>query len=184
MEPVSEKKVVEEWLSLEVDKNGEVAVEIDTEEEENEALARLFVHKPNSASVFTTFELQWYRHELSKEDFRALRVIWDGNKSSFEEAQAIENEQSTLPEEKVKRIRMFARRFPINTHGPLIANRRRQFYTGPFLQDGNHRAVGLALHMLQGGEYVPQTAFVGYPTLTIGWTGELRGYVHRVLGGI
>lgn len=181
---MDENEVVKEWLALEVDKNGPLDLELDADDEYHEDLARLSIHKPDSSHVFRKYDLKWYRHELSEEEFRTLRTIFDGHNHVIEVAQSIHKGHSSLSEETTKRVEMFADQFPTNDHGPLIINRRRWLGTGPFLQDGNHRALGLALHMVRGGDYIPQIAYIGYPTTITGVTRKLRGSFHQLLGRI
>lgn len=181
MQPVTEDEVVRQWLSLEAEKEGFQDVEVDAIKEQNEAFARLLVNKPDSARVFQNFDLEWYRHELSEAEFRSLHSVWDGHESIFDTAREIAHDRSGLSAEIITRIKAISHRFPEEIDGPLIVTRRRWVGSGPFLQDGNHRATGLALHMLHGGEYVPQTAYVGYPTPITGISRTLRGTIHQVM---
>lgn len=181
MEPVTQDEVIREWLSLEAEKEGFQDVDVDANKRRNEEFARLLVNKPESARVFQTFDLEWYHHELTEAEFRSLRRIWDGHDLIFETAREIANDRSSLPADKIDRIRAISNLFPNEIDGPLIITRRRWIRSGPFLQDGNHRAIGLALHMLRDGDYVPQSAYVGYPTPITGIRRKIRGTFHRVI---
>ena len=181
MRPVSEKEVVSEWLSLENQKGNSPDVSIEADKKHNENFARLLLHKPDSASLFRKFDLRWYRHELSEDEFQELQTIWEENRLIFDIARDIYNGESDLSTERIERIKRFAERLPQNTHGPLILNRRRWFGKGPYVTDGNHRAISLALHMFRGGDYIPQNAYVGYPTPIIGFSRIIRGRFHRII---
>lgn len=180
MERVSQEEVVEEWLSAEAEKDDSTSFDIVADRENNQNLARLLAHKPDAAALFWEYDLEWYRHDVAVEEFRDLRASWGEQTPIFDIAQEISNGGSSMPPNMVRQVRTLSDPSLLGGWGPLIIYRKRWPRKYPYVADGNHRATALALHMLRGGDYRPQTAYVGYPTPITGAARKIRGAIHQV----
>lgn len=181
MRLVEQQAVVEAWLRMELDKGSKSAVPLGEPEVEDayRSLTQLLVQKPNCAQVFVEYDLQWCRATLTERQFRTLRTIWTGEQPVMELARALDAERSELAGERQARIREFAAN-PDDVGGPLIVNRRPALCSGPFVQDGNHRAVANALRMVRGAQYSETPAYVGYPALDcFSCTSRVRALWHK-----
>lgn len=178
MRSVSRNQVVNEWLELEQEKESSKEVDIDSNVPECDAVARLLTHKPDAASILWKHDLEWYEHEVTEEKFRTLRTVWEG-RNIFDAAQALQNDDNSLSEDKIEKIKSIAENNSVEDLGPLFIYRCKKLRSGPFLADGNHRAVGIALQMLDGNNFRPQTAYVGYPAKA--YSKQIRGLLHQLL---
>jgi hypothetical protein len=181
---VEEREVVAEWLSMELAKESKQAVELGEPEvrEPYRELVQLLVQKPNCGQLFVDHELQWCATTLTQGQFRRLRSIWGDERLVMEHARAIRDGTSKLEAGRRARIRELADG-PAEAIGRLILNRRKRPCSGPFVQDGNHRAVAIALRMVRGDEYPGTDAYVGYPSLdSYGWSGRARAAWHAFRG--
>lgn len=184
MRLVEQHEVVETWLRMELDKESKGTVDLGEQEvlDEYGALTQLLVQKPNCGQVFVEYELQWCSVTLTEAQFRRLRTIWGDELPVMEHAQKLLDGSSDLEEDRKAHIREFAEQ-PADAVGQLILNRRRRPGVGPLVQDGNHRAVGIALRMLRGEQYRAMAAYIGYPSLDcFGWTGRARARWHAYRG--
>lgn len=182
MEQVSRDEVLKEWLDLEQRKDSSNGYSINSNVEKCERAARLLAHEPDAASIFWKHDFDWHRHKVTKKEIRTLQTVWEKENNIFEAAKAIQEGRSSLSEDKIERIESIAARDSVEDLGPLVIYRRKGLRTGPFLADGNHRAIGVALHTLDNNHYRKQTAFVGYPTKA--YSKRVRGIFHRILGRI
>lgn len=178
MRPVSRNKVVNEWLDLEKAKDSSDQFDIDSNVQRCEDVARLLAHKPDAASILWKHDFKWYKHEITEDEFQALQTIWEG-RNIFDAAEAIKNSDSSLSEDKKEKIQSIAANDTIEDYGPLFVYRRKNLRSGPFIADGNHRAVGTALQILNDCNFQPQTAYVGYPAKA--YTKQIRGRLHQLL---
>lgn len=186
MRLVEEQEVVETWLRMELDKESKGAVALGEEEvhEEYRALTQLLVQKPNCGQVFVEYDQQWCAVTLTEGQFRGLRTIWGDERTVMDHARALHNGTSELEADRKARIREFADQ-PADAFGGLILNRRPPLFSGPFVQDGNHRAVAIAFRMVQGDQYRETEAYIGYPSLDcFGWTGRARALWHSFRGTV
>lgn len=166
------------WLGLEQEKQPGKEFHIDSNVEECEKVARLLAHKPDAASIFWKYDFDWYHHEITARELQTLHTVWEGN-NIFDVARAIEQGHSSLSDDKIQKIKSIASKDSIENLGPLFIYRRKGLRTGPFLADGNHRAVGLALRIINKEDYSLQSVYVGYPVKA--YTKYVRGYFHQVL---
>lgn len=186
MQKIGESAVIADWLEKELEKDRKSPFEIgeDHTSREHEKFAQLLAQKPGSARVFLNYNLRWCQTTLSEEEFRNLKVIWGENRTAIKNAQDILNgESSLLPAQKdhIQEIANNYEQYPER----WVLNRRRKPGSGPFLQDGNHRAVATALRLLQGHGFSEKMVYIGYPSLdTFGYTGEVRRQIHLKAGSI
>lgn len=180
MRLVEEQEVIETWLRMELDKESKAAVALGEDEvhEEYRTLTQLLVQKPNCGQVFVEYDLQWCVVRLTESQFQGLQTIWGDERTVMERAQALHSGSSDLEEDRKARIREFADR-PVDATGQLILNRRPPLFSGPFVQDGNHRAVAIALRVVRGEQYPETAAYIGYPSLDcVGCTALARAWWH------
>ncbi len=178
MKRVPRKQVVNAWLRLEQEKQSDKEFHIDSTVEESKNIAQLLAHKPDAASIFWKYDFDWFYHEITARELRTLHTIWEGN-TIFDVARAIEEDRSSLSETRIEKIKSIASKDTIEELGPLIIYRWKGLQTGPFLADGNHRAVALALRTFAKEDYTTQSVYVGYPANA--YSKLARGYFHEFL---
>lgn len=181
---MAEREVIADWVALELEKGHTEAFDIghDVSNPDDEAFAQLLAQKPGSARIFFTRDLRWCRATLSERAFRDLRIIWDDNPTVMEVARGIRDGSGSLDADRVEHVRKMAAdvdRCPDR----WVLTRRRRPGSGPFVHDGNHRAVATAIRLLEGRGYREPTVYVGYPSVDpCGFTGALRRRYHLVTG--
>lgn len=169
-ERVPEERVLEHWLGT------ETGDPIDPETLPEPAVRDALLSRKPGAAAFVWRErpIRWYRLELDREAFAALRpvggpddLLWrdlstdgtlvgvarrllDGDRASVAREAGVDPEAIDACRETVAAGREL----------PAIVVRTRRGRTPWYVADGNHRVVGRALHMLETGEYVPQSAYV------------------------
>lgn len=191
MRLVEEQEVVETWLRMELDKESKSAVNLGEPEvyDEYRSLTQLLVQKPNCGQLFVEYNLQWCAVTLTESQLRSLRTIWGDERTVMDHARALHDAyahggSADLEDERKARIREFADR-PAASTGRLILNRRPPLFSGPFVQDGNHRAVAMALRLVRGEQYSAIEAYIGYPALNcFNCTSRARALWHRYRGTV
>ncbi|WP_049998671.1 hypothetical protein [Halococcus sediminicola] len=174
-ESVAETEVIRYWLRKEIEEDTEDNLDPDTLDDRKELLDALVDRKPLAESIFGEADRNWYRLVLSEHELRGLEVVrgpenegWravakGGLIESIAErilaADNLDAFDNEVPKNLTK-VADFADNVSSETElEELIVvgdeNGR------PYIADGNHRAVGMALHILQSGEYIEQQAYVG-----------------------
>ena len=174
-ESVAETEVIRYWLRKEIEEDTEDNLDPDTLDDRKELLDALVDRKPLAESIFGEADRNWYRLVLSEHELRGLEVVrgpenegWravakGGLIESIAErilaADNLDAFDNEVPKNLTK-VADFADNVSSETElEELIVvgdeNGR------PYIADGNHRAVGMALHILQSGEYIEQEAYVG-----------------------
>ncbi|NEU57628.1 hypothetical protein [Halorussus sp. MSC15.2] len=173
-EPVSESEVMRYWLREELDEEdgGPDPDALDTDPALRE---ELFERKPIAERVFAPERADWYHADLSEEALRDLRVVvgphdegWraltDDNRIESIARRIYESEDAAaLDEETPKDLREVVELADsIDAEGPqsrLIVVAESD--DPPYVADGNHRAVAHVLHLLRGGDFEGQEAYLG-----------------------
>ncbi|MFC4357947.1 hypothetical protein ACFO0N_08295 [Halobium salinum] len=178
MERVSEGTVVRHWLALERAKHDR---DLDgpppDDVSDRAALDELLTFKPGAAAfVWRDAPVEWYRLDLTREEFDDLHVVpgpdgllWralaaDGTVRGCAERIADGEADRLRAETRVdvpyvlERRRLLSERDEFRE--PLVLSTRRGCVPR-FVADGNHRAVALALALLDGRPYTPQPAYLG-----------------------
>ena len=180
-ESVPETEVLRYWLRKEVEEDDEDDLDVDSIEERDELLAELNERKPLAESIFADRECEWYRLVLSEEELRSLEVVkgpddegWravakGGLIESAAERILAADDLEQFDQEVPKPIEKVAE---FAEHVSSDEELEELIIVGeeegrPYIADGNHRAVGMALHILQTGEYIEQEAYVGVDTRRI-----------------
>jgi hypothetical protein len=172
---VPETEVLRYWLRKEVEENDEDDLDVKAIEDRDTLLAELSERKPLAESIFADRDCEWYRLVLSEAELRGLEVVKDPDNEGWRAvakggliesigerilaADDLEQFDKEVPK-SIEKVAEFAENVSSDeTLEELIivgeGNGR------PYIADGNHRAVGMALHLLQTGEYIEQEAYVG-----------------------
>lgn len=162
------------------------------------ALDELLVRKPGAAAfLWRERPIQWYRVELTRAEFTDLHhvggpqdLLWrnlspDG--SVLGTARRLHRDDSILAEtDRIdeRRIRAFQRTLSRDGDLGALVVKTRRGYTPWFVVDGNHRAVAIALHLLESGEYDPIEAYLGVTANPVvgPFQQRLRGIIDRLRG--
>lgn len=196
-ERVPGDRVVRYWLGRERDGGADVP---DPERlSADEALDALLSANPGAASfLWRETPIRWYRRTLDRETFTSVRpvggpetLLWralstDG--TLFGVAERIDGaDHSALAGDTDVDLEAVAAYRDDVAAGrqldPLVVRTRRG-RTPWFVVDGNHRATGVALHAVETGQYVPQTAYVAVTANPVVRPAiqRLRGVLQRVGG--
>jgi hypothetical protein len=200
MERVSQATVLRHWLALERRKRDDERPPPEALDERT-ALDELLEYKPGAADfVWRDAPVEWYRTTLDAETFDRLRVVggpdgllWralsaDGTVRGCAERIARGDPDRLAAEtgvdiDHVLDLRDRKRDRDRDEGGedvggtdPLVLSTRRG--CAPYrVADGNHRAVAVALAVLEGEAYTPMEAFVG-----VGSNPVLRPAYERLCG--
>ncbi|MFB6203932.1 MAG: hypothetical protein ABEK01_05570 [Candidatus Nanohaloarchaea archaeon] len=169
MEEVSREEVIDSWLRRDIEEHGDKDVQVD-DLNESEKVDKLMYLNEESASFMEDRSFRWYKTELPRECFLQTYHIWEGfdvpestvgelgkklNCDKPEVQEPMEDSDIDLDA-----IREIADNYPEKTaEYPLIVTKERSIWK---IRDGNHRAMGLSLHMAQGGDYKPEKAYIGF----------------------
>lgn len=170
---VSMETVVREWADQQLDDEG-----VDLDSRSPEELVELFEDRQRLAeSIFLEEDLEWYRVQLTEAELRNLLVVkgpedegWravaDGNDvESVAERIAradVESLDEDVPKDVVD-VREIADEFDYGTDAGAFIVVQESPDEHAYLADGNHRAVAIVHHLLTGGSYEEQRAYVGVP---------------------
>ena len=174
-ESVAETEVIRYWLRKEIEEDTEDNLDPDTLDDRKELLDALVDRKPLAESIFGEADRDWYRLVLSEHELRGLEVVrgpenegWravakGGLIESVAERILAANDLDAFDNEVPKNLTKVAD-FADNVSSEteleeliVVGDENGR----PYIADGNHRAVGMALHILQSGEYIEQQAYVG-----------------------
>ncbi|PSP85895.1 hypothetical protein BRC83_02040 [Halobacteriales archaeon QS_1_68_17] len=169
---VDRRTVVEHWCERELRKRGE-AVDLSTRDDA-EVLALLMEHTTGENGYLWKAGVdRWYHERLPEGAFRQLRLIaspagtgWRAVAADGSLLTAADNlADGTVTEETtaladVEHVRRLADDLPAAGVEDLVLVTR-QSPAPPRIVDGNHRALAVALHLVETGEYVPTSAYVG-----------------------
>lgn len=174
-ESVPETEVIRYWLRKEIEEDDQDDLDPDTIDDRDELLQELIDRKPLSESVFAETDCEWYRIVLSENELRGLEVVrgpedegWravakGGLIESIAERILATDDLDKFDDEVPKnltKVTDFADNVSSETElEELIVVGEED--GRPYIVDGNHRAVGMALHILQTDEYIEQEAYVG-----------------------
>ncbi|WP_115865627.1 hypothetical protein [Halorussus litoreus] len=180
LDPVSPDEVMRYWLREEVgderdDASGDDRPDPDELATEPALREELFERKPIAERAFAAEPADWYRVDLSEHELRDLRVVvgphdedWraltdDDRVESIAErirdAEDVEKLDAETPKDLREVVEMadeIARERP---ESRLIVLKEGD--DPAYVVDGNHRAVAHALHLLRGGEFEGQPAYLG-----------------------
>lgn len=174
VEQVSTDDVVRQWAEGEIE---EEDVDIESSPPE-ELITSLEDRQELAESVFFEEDLEWYKIRLEEQELRNLLVVkgpedegWravaDGKDiesiaKRLASADDIESLNEDVPKD-VTYVRETAEDYGSGEElGPLIAVQESPDEPAHLL-DGNHRAVAIVYHLLTGGEYTGQVAYIGLP---------------------
>ena len=196
-ERVRGERVVRYWLGRELDDGADAP---DPERLPfDEALDALLSTNPGAASfVWRETPIQWYRLTIDPETFTGLRpvggpetLLWrdlstDGTLFGVAERIDEAGYGSLAGDTDVDLDAVATYRDDVAAGRPLdpLVVRTRRGRTPWVVVDGNHRATGVALHSIETGEYVPQTAYVAVTANPVvrPAIARIRGVLQR-LGG-
>jgi hypothetical protein len=171
--PVSESEVLDYWLSLEARKPWETldAAAIDAAPATRQSTLRDL--RAYQTAFLDAYDLRWSRRTLSEADLRRLRVIPGDPESSWRRL----SPDGTILGAARRLLGRPYRGFFADVYVDLVyllADHPREAAAnqtlvviddpaepGPFVIDGNHHATARALRLLERGEYLPLSAFVG-----------------------
>lgn len=171
MEPVGIGEVARSWLHRERRKPYR-DVTFEGAEEEWELVGKLLCQCPFQAAFVWRHHVSWVRTELTRDEFRRLRVIDGPEDESWrklapsreirEAAERIERDalSGTYEDVDVDCIRRKAATFPVESEEHLVLFQPDPTEP-PYVVDGNHYATAKALSLLDGGRYVPQPVYLG-----------------------
>ena len=174
VERVSAEAVVRQWVEQETEEEYD-----DLESRSIEELVALLEDPQRlAASIFFEEDLEWYRIELTEEELRDVLVVkgpdgegWravaDGNDIEsiarrIADADDIESLNEDVPKDVAYVRETAAEHESDEKRGSFIVVQESADEPG-YLADGNHRAVAVIYHVLTGGEYDGQPAYVGLP---------------------
>jgi hypothetical protein len=173
VESISREEMLRHWLEKEVHENDGDDLAVDAIEDEDRLLEELIDRKPIAESIFADSDLRWHHLDLQEDELEALHTI---KGESGEDWRAI-TEENTIASiadhiheaddldeldtpKDLEQVVDFASKFPDDIEmEELIAVEEAD--EDPYLADGNHRAVAIALHRRDGGAYPEQEAYVG-----------------------
>lgn len=173
VESIPREEMLRHWLEKEVHENEDDGLDVGAIDDEERLLEELIDRKPIAESIFEDSDLQWYHLDLEEDELEALHTI---KGESGEDWRAI-TEENTIESiadhiheadglddldtpKDLEQVVDFASKFPDDIEmEELIAVEETE--VDPYLTDGNHRAVAIALHLRNGGTYPEQEAYVG-----------------------
>ena len=173
-DPVSDTEVMRYWLGEEVD---EVDGDLDPDEIGTEPALRQELLDRNDIAerAFGAEVADWYRVDLSADGLRNLRVVvgprdedWralteDNRIESIarriNEADDVERLDEEAPKDLLEVIEFADDLADGGDVGRLVVIREGE--DPAYVADGNHRAVAHVLHLLRGGEFEGQEAYLG-----------------------
>lgn len=171
---VSEMEVIRYWLRKEVEEDDD-QLDVEAIEDKATLLSELTERKPLASSIFEERDCEWYRLVLSRDELRGLEVVkgpddkgWrtvakGGLIESIAERIFAADDPDRFDREvpkSIEKVTDFADDVSSGTEfEELIVVGEEE--GRPYIADGNHRAVGMALHILETGEYIEQEAYVG-----------------------
>lgn len=181
MDTISEKQVIQHWIrsnAQEEREKGNSSIK-----SRDELLDDLQKQQGGPTTIFDKHNIQWYKRELTEEEFRELRIVkgppdkdwrlFTEDSSSTPSAELIAKEISSIDnastldsrlQEKIDKVRNI--RTSIKNGGqiePLIILEENNRDL-PWIADGNHRAVAILLHLMETGEYKSPLVFYGIET--------------------
>lgn len=180
LDPVSPDEVIRYWLREEVDDEHDDTGSDD--QPDPDALAtepalreELFERKPIAERAFAPEPADWYRVDLSESELRNLRVVvgphdedWralsdDGRVESIAErihdADDLDALDADTPKDLREVVEMADKIARERPESRLVVLKEGD--DPAYVVDGNHRAVAHALHLLRGGGFEGQPAYLG-----------------------
>ena len=175
VERVSMEVVVRQWAKQQLDG-------VDDDDLESRSLEEMIAsfeeRRELAESIFLEEDLEWYRLRLTEEELRNLLVVkgpedegWravaDGNdvESIAERIVGVDDVESlheNVPKD-VLDVREMAEEFRSGEEAGAFIAVQESLDEHAYLADGNHRAVAIVHHVLTGGSYEDQLAYVGVP---------------------
>lgn len=175
VERVPVETVVRAWARQEYGDESDVDVESRSAEE---LVERFDDPERLAKSIFFDEDLSWYRVELTEEELRNLLVVkgpedegWravaEGNSIEHVAEHIAETDEVEALDETVSKdvddITDMADEYRSGEEAGAFVVVQESLDEHAYLADGNHRAVAIVHHVLTGGEYEKQTAYVGIP---------------------
>jgi hypothetical protein len=175
---VAESDVIRYWLRKEVEEDEDDDLDVEALEDREELLDELVERKPLAESVFAEEDHDWYHLALAENELRGLEVVrgppdegWravakggliESTAERILAADDLERFGQNVPKD-LQKVADFADN--VSSDDEL----EELIVVGdedgrPYIADGNHRAIGMALHILETGEYVEQEAYIGVDT--------------------
>jgi hypothetical protein len=176
-DPVSPEQVMRYWLRKEVEDEDDPP-DPDRLATEPALRQELFERKPIAERAFAPDPADWYRVDLSEETLRDLRVVvgepeqgWRAltEDDRIESIAARVHESDDLDElesessEDLREVVELADEIQRSGVGSRLVVLR-EGDDPAYVVDGNHRAVAHVLHLLRGGEFEGQEAYLGVRT--------------------
>ena len=173
VESITREEMLRHWLEKEVHENEGDDLDVETIDDEDSLLAELIERKPIAESIFEDSDLRWCHLHLDEDELEALHTVkgdsgedWraiteDNTIASIADHIHAADDLADLDTPKdLEQVVEFASKFPDDIEmEEVIAVEEAD--RDPYLADGNHRAVAIALHLRNGGAYPEQEAYVG-----------------------
>ncbi|MFB6140072.1 MAG: hypothetical protein ABEJ26_06530 [Halosimplex sp.] len=171
MQPAGIEEAVRNWLRREQRKPYRKFA-VDGGERDWELVGTLLCQCPFQAAFLWRYPIEWYRTELSESEFERLRVIegppdesWrvlspDGTVRGAAERIRADGLTGVYEGIDVDYIHRRARAFDDGHEPERLTLFRSPEAETPAVADGNHYATAKTLHLLDGGSYVPQPAYL------------------------
>jgi hypothetical protein len=173
-EPVSPEQVVRYWLDEELqDEDG--GTDPDAIATDPALRQELFERVPIAERAFAPERADWYRADLSEAVLRDLRVVvgepeqgWralteddriESIAARIHDADDVDELESESSEDLREVVELADEIQQSGVESRLIVLREGD--DTAYVVDGNHRAVAHALHLLRGGEFEGQEAYLG-----------------------
>lgn len=175
LDPIPETEVLRYWLKEEMEEENNENLDPEAITEKDKLLSELIDRKPLAKSVFTERDRTWYRLILSEDELRGLEIVPgpdDEGWRAVAKGGLIESiAERILAADNLEQFdEMISKSLDKITGIAETVSGKDEFEEliivgdkegRPYIVDGNHRAVGIALHVLQTGEYIEQEAYVG-----------------------
>ena len=174
VEQVTTETVLREWARQETEDED---VDLDSRSPD-ELLELLGDPQELAESIFLEEDLEWYRIQFTEEELRHLlvvkgpddegwRAVTDENDiesvaERIAEVDDVESLHENVPKD-VLDVREMAEEFRSGEEAGAFIAVQESVEDPTYLADGNHRAVAVVHHVLTGGEYEGQPAYVGVP---------------------
>jgi hypothetical protein len=172
---IAETEVIQYWLRKEVEEDEDDNLDIEALEDREELLNELIDRKPLAESIFVDQDCEWYDLTLAENELRGLEVVkgpsnegWravakggliESTAERIFAADDLEQFSQNVPKD-LQKVADFADSVSSDDElDELIVVSEED--DRPYIADGNHRAIGMALHILETDEYIEQDVYIG-----------------------
>ncbi len=186
---ITDREAIAHWLNCE----GQTAAGLSR----NERVQALLAEKPGAAGfLWRDQPVEWYHTRIGPQSFRQLRPICGPARLQWRQLSvdgtitgiATRLHAGTAPTAgsgvSYAAIRRYRDRLAAGERLAPLVVRTKRGATPWHVVDGNHRAVALAWHALETGQYSPQTGYVAVTGRSViaAVADHLRAVVQRVRG--